>query len=146
MAKNQTLSEFSERLNNAIQKLPDNVNSLKRSVAIAVHSSLVESTPVMTGQARTNWRAYLNENEGEQLPPPDNAESGMSAAKAQAASVINQAPANATIYIVNRAQHIQKLNQGWSVQAPSEFVRIAALRAALAVSSKATSKHLMEFR
>ncbi len=143
MPKYRTLSEFSERLNNAIENLPKNVDSLKKSVATGVGFALVDSTPVMTGQARTNWRAYLNEQEGEQLPQPDSASAGMSAAKSQIQSAVMQAPQGATIYIVNRAQHIQKLNQGWSMQAPSEFVRIAAMRAALAVAGK--DKNLLEF-
>lgn len=143
MAKNQSLSQFSERLNNAIENLPKNVTSLKRSVAISVHSALVDSTPVRTGQARTNWRAYLNAGEGEQLPPPDTPSAGMEAAKAQAQSVINQAARDVPIYIVNRARHIQRLNTGWSVQAPSEFVKIAAIRAALETASK--SKSIVEF-
>lgn len=143
MARDQTLSQFSKRLANAIKNLPENVNSVKKEVTLAVHSTLVDSTPVRTGQARTNWRVYTSADEGAEIPAPEDIAAGMAAAKAQANSVVNTVPRDIPLYIVNRAQHIERLNQGWSVQAPSEFVRIAALRAVQTIAKR--RKGIVEF-
>ncbi len=83
---------------------------------------LVPATPVKTGFARANWRATLNIPSSRPLTFLD--PSGQ-ATIARIVAVSRSWTLGDTLFIVNRAPYIEKLNAGSSPQAPAGFVRVA---------------------
>lgn len=79
------------------------------------------------GTFRGFWQVYVNNDPGTgQLPPPKGTQprSGSQAANAARVSLQGLSPYSVT-YIVNGMPYAQRLNEGWSSQAPAGFVELA---------------------
>lgn len=124
MSATSNLQQLAQRLATLTARLPDNLNELKREVAVQVQRDLIHATPVKFGTARTNWRIGTSPI-GQPLPPPSSPQAGVAEAIAQGQQAVRNTRPNSDVYVFNYAPHIGKLNRGWSVQAPSNFVRIA---------------------
>lgn len=130
------LKAFASLMDRRAKELPTRLNEIKKKVASQVLTDVVYDTPVDTGQAKSNWivnlgqasttvrLAYVPGFKGS--TGQDNASSAINAGE----SVINGARAGVDIHITNNLPYIVRLNQGYSPQAPSNFVQDAALRAA----------------
>ena len=106
------------------KKVTENLEKTVRAVALVVDSTLVATTPVLTGRARANWNPSLNVpdtalREPNQKKPID---------------PINSAyKITDTILISNNLPYIKRLNEGYSKQAPAGFVDAALERGKRAV-------------
>jgi len=114
----------------------ENVNRAVRKVALAVDQSVVLSTPVDKGPARSNWLVSLGSPRGDQIPayaPGErlgvNEQSNAAAALAQGSSVVGVRKEGQDIFITNNIPYIGKLNDGSSAQAPANFVEKAVMEA-----------------
>ena len=94
-------------------------------IALEVHATLVEDTPVDTGWAQNNWvpnvggpGASSSQNEG-------NAASAKAKMTAGLASVAGYKLRSGPIHITNNVPYIEPLNAGHSKQAPKDFVPMA---------------------
>lgn len=134
-----TLGQFARNMRAQAKAIPVNVRDMKRVVGINVLRAVVTATPIDTGQARFNWNASLNR--------PDYSTDMVGFSKygrttawagkmSTSMMTINRAAFNDSIYISNALPYIQKLNDGWSAQAPRDYVRIAALVAARSVAER----------
>lgn len=122
-----------KRLARRIRKLGDEVVEggirRRRQVAIAIDQPLVSSTPVDTGAARSNWLVGLGAPRRETIPPLANGESATQPSVQAATSLIKSSNApEQPIYISNNLPYIRRLNDGYSAQAPANFVQIAVLQ------------------
>lgn len=87
-------------------------NNLVRETAIRAFSEIIKATPVDTGRARSNWNIAVNAIDAtttENTAAPDTN------------PALNIDP-NDTVYISNNLPYIQRLNDGYSQQAPANFV------------------------
>lgn len=100
-----------------------------REVVKNMGPALAFSTPVDTSRARANWQAAINSQPTSILyaepskPPSPNAGSQMAIRSLDAAAALYRQ--GATVYVVNNVPYINRLNAGWSAQAPAGFVQIA---------------------
>lgn len=135
-----------------IEKESDYIHAaVMKAVALSVDSELVDATPVDTGRARSNWILTTGSPSSEYKDPFNtnihsaNWKSGKfrkterglrlagrttnaDAAKIQARAALsnfNSVHKEDTIYIVNNTPYIEKLNNGSSKQAPTNFVERA---------------------
>jgi hypothetical protein len=125
------LRSFSKKVRLQGQAVVDNSTKLLRRVAVAVDRSVVLATPVDTGRARSNWQVELGAPAVGVLPAFDpgksqstasaNTQRALDAARAR----IAQARNGDEIHLTNNLPYIGKLNDGWSAQAPSNFVEQA---------------------
>jgi hypothetical protein len=138
-----TANEFVRRINLRASKIPENANKIKRKAALAIDQTVVLSTPVDTGRARSNWQVQLNSpnttvrsaySPGKKLGKGDS--SNASAAIAQGSLVIGQSKPGDSIYVSNNLDYIAKLNAGSSAQAPAQFVEEAIDDAIAAISKE----------
>lgn len=113
-------------------QLRDGVDKVVRRAALEVDQSVVTSTPVDTGRARSNWIASVGSPTGDTrgpFSPGDKLGKGevnnAQAAITAATSVINSRRFNQAIFITNNLDYIGSLNSGSSKQAPRNFVRKA---------------------
>lgn len=109
--------DFQAQLDNAYKvKVIERLENTVRAVALVVDATLVETTPVDIGRARSNWNPSLN------VPDSSIVEPGQK----KSISGINTAyKITDTILISNNLPYIKKLNEGSSKQAPAGFVDAA---------------------
>lgn len=136
-----SLSEFSRRIFVRAEDVQHRADELTRKVALAIDQAIVMGTPVDTGRARSNWIVQLDDAPDTVIPPYSPGEAGStSGANTQAAldqgqRTIQGYTTGRVIHIVNNLPYIQRLNDGWSRQAPAHYVEKATLEAARAVQS-----------
>lgn len=138
MAKND-LREFAKRIRVRASYVTKNSDALVRDVALAVTKELVQSTPVKTGRARSNWRTLLYKPTNVLFWPPNNipGEGKPESPEAGAQRSIDEAQETVgaftggrrSIWIINNVPYIQALNAGSSPQAPPGFIEAATFRA-----------------
>lgn len=131
-----SLEQFAKRMGKIASKVPENADKTVRKVALAVDSTVVLSTPVDKGRARSNWVAELDapfEGEIEAYSPGEELGLGegsnAAAAIEQAAGVIADynGDQNSEVHITNNLPYIEVLNDGSSDQAPANFVEEAII-------------------
>lgn len=124
-----SLEEFARRIQIRANVLEENTNKMVRATALAIDQTVVTSTPVDTGRARSNWITQLGSpfrgtiepySPGEKLGKGEQA--NRSAAINQAGDVIGQRKLGQDIYISNNLPYIKKLDEGSSAQSPAGFV------------------------
>jgi len=88
--------------------------------ALNVHQRIVQKTPVDTGRARSNWLASIGS-------PATGTVGASPSLTVQARRVFNNksVPFGTNLYIANNLPYIERLNQGYSKQAPMHFVEMA---------------------
>lgn len=119
------LEQFAERIRNIGTSVVVNVDRNVNETAALCLTTIVTATPVDTGRARSNWVVSIGTPFlGTKGPPFD--KSGASAI-ATGRSVASSRPPEspASIYICNNLPYIQRLNEGWSAQAPAGYVQEA---------------------
>lgn len=100
------------------KKQGQKINDTRNSVAIQMYNSVVEKTPIDTGRARGNWHC----SKGSPLSAVSErtADSPLSEEVAK----ISSTSGDDTIYIQNNLPYINRLENGWSGQAPQGMVRL----------------------
>ena len=130
-----SLSEFSRRITIRGRKVAEGADALTRKVALAADQAVVFGTPVDTGRARSNWIAAIGSAPSSVIDAYSPGEAGSTeaantqAAIDQAESVIRGYNYGEEIHITNNLPYIQRLNDGYSAQAPANFVEQAVLEA-----------------
>jgi hypothetical protein len=137
-------TNFIRRIKLRADNLPREVGKVVRLAALAIDQTIVMATPVDTGRARSNWLVSLStpredmieayapipkmvSTPGSRLRERANAQAALNQGQAQIAA---RQPGEA-IFISNNLPYIQRLNDGYSAQAPAAFVA-ASIDAAVA--------------
>lgn len=91
-----------------------------------IDQTLVVSTPVDTGAARSNWIPSLG-FPSDSIVSPRGIADAIGEARTVQATYEREDPDQAArpIYITNNLKYVPRLNQGWSRQAPAGFVQRA---------------------
>lgn len=125
--------DFSARMRVRAKAVSENSDRLVRKVALSVDQALVSGTPVDTGRARSNWIVQLDAASDQTIEAyaPGSGASTVSdntqAALAQGSREIAgySGDHHSEIHITNNLPYIEQLNDGWSHQAPANFVQEA---------------------
>ncbi len=127
------LRGFSRRIRTVAADISSNADKLTRKVALAVDQTVVMATPVDTGRARSNWIVSLGAPVSYTVPAYTPGK-GQSTAQQNAQQAIDQGKAviagyngGTSINITNNLVYIGALNNGWSAQAPANFVEQAIM-------------------
>ena len=110
-----------------------------KEVSKVVGTTVVYSTPVDTSRARMNWQGSVDTpKEGVLLPSPSQPASPSDGPRVAIESINHAADAyngqTGGVWIANNLDYIQALNDGWSEQAPANFVALAVQAGVNAVS------------
>lgn len=101
-------------------------------LAIEITANLVEDTPVDIGWARANWIPNIGApafSQFDRVPEPGDVPIAMARQSAGQASVkTSYSIADGPVFVSNNVPYIQRLNDGWSTQAPKGFVQAAVDR------------------
>jgi hypothetical protein len=113
---------FAARMKTLGKAVQTNSQAAIIRTAAAVNQAVIIATPVDTGRARNNWQVDLGQAPTSELEPEDR--SGQAAISRNNETIQARQPGQ-DIYISNNVQYIQRLNDGWSAQAPENFVEKA---------------------
>jgi hypothetical protein len=127
MADN-SIKTFRRRMQRRGEQIQAGMHRKGSVAALRILSTVIPATPVDTGRARANWQTSIGAPIRDATTQVD--QSGTSTIT-KGRSVVESRPAGSTIYITNNVPYIELLNQGYSRQAPANFVLIA-IRAAIA--------------
>lgn len=103
-----------------VEKAKKNPEKVMRQVSIKLFSAIIKATPVDTGRARNNWFASGG------IPSQETTTYGAPQGTAtiqRATAVINTATDWSEFTLTNNLPYIQRLEYGWSQQAPQGMVR-----------------------
>ncbi len=93
-----------------------------RGTLLGLTSRIIKRSPVDTGRFRNNWNASINSMNQTTTETVDR--SGASAIN-KARATINTLEMGSTFYLSNNLPYAQRLEYGWSDQAPSGMLRIS---------------------
>ena len=101
------------------EKAGDNADLVVRKVAFEIFKSVIFMTPVDTGRARANWNfAYGN------IDYSVKAKGDTSDPEIKALGLISTKVNGRNIFISNNLPYAQRLEDGYSNQAPTGMVRV----------------------
>lgn len=103
----------------------EKLNVIVRKASAEVFAEVIQRSPVDTGRFRGNWQASIGSPSAGVLSTTD---LGGGGSIAQAQGVTAGADAGDVIYMVNNLPYAERLEYGWSGQAPNGMVRLAVQR------------------
>lgn len=119
-----------QQIAKAMNKVYTMHKSLVRQTAIRAFGNIGINTPVDTGFARLNWNISVGSVDTSVKPKPGKDETFAAPDFAsKAASALASYDGKQTIYISNHLPYIVRLNEGYSKQAPSNFVETSLMLA-----------------
>tara|TARA_R110000803_G_scaffold28011_5_gene65075 strand:- start:908 stop:1312 length:405 start_codon:yes stop_codon:yes gene_type:complete len=115
------MGEFSRNMNRLAGELERGMDRVYRRAFLSVDTAVVLATPVDTGRARGNWIPSIGRPISASRPNTFGASVSLGEGRTVAATLRSRNRA----YISNNLPYIQRLNEGWSRQAPTGFVQLA---------------------
>ena len=118
---------FSVDLQKFATKTHDQISLVIRKIVLDLFTRIVLKTPVKTGRARMNWHVSIGQIRDE-LRSMEREYSGAEAFQTANAEATNKILAlndvDLSIFILNNLPYIERLEDGYSDQAPSGMVKI----------------------
>lgn len=102
-------------------KMARNLNQGIRATLFEVSIAIIKDTPADTGRARGNWQASIGRGATKEIAV-NNQRSGEAKAIADVDQNVSVAVGD-LYYLTNNVPYIERLEFGWSKQAPSGMVR-----------------------
>lgn len=104
-------------------KLLSQADKFTKRVTGEMLQRVVVATPVDTGQARQNWRVSVGVVDGS-TDYGSFDRTGNGAIQQGLVTISSGGGLGKTVYISNSLHYIQRLNRGWSMQAPYNFMQL----------------------
>lgn len=119
------MSKFTLDIQAFVAKAKKNPETVMRSVTLKLFSAIIKASPVDSGRFRGNWQTTG-------VTPATGLIAGVdptgNTAVNSAATFITNAPGWDTFTLTNNLPYAERLEYGWSKQAPIGFVRINIAR------------------
>ena len=113
---------FAEDINRWAQRTEEKLDLAVQKIALDLFERVIMATPVDSGRARANWQVTIGTVPNGTLDLTDKTgQATISRATATAAGL----KAGDVIYMVNNLPYIQRLEDGYSGQAPAGMVGLA---------------------
>jgi len=117
---------FALDLQRFAEKAGDKADAVVRKVTLDVYSRLIEKSPVDTGRFRNNWQIGYNLVDSTTTNAKSYDSSGASAV-ARAYAEIYGKPIPGAYFLTNSLPYAERLEDGYSGQAPLGMVRITVV-------------------
>lgn len=119
------MSKFTLDIQAFVAKAKKNPETVMRSVSLKLFSAIIKASPVDTGRFRGNWQTTG-------VTPATGLIAGVdptgNKAVNSAATFITNAPGWDTFTLTNNLPYAERLEYGWSKQAPTGVVRVNVIR------------------
>ena len=111
---------FADDLEKASTLVLQEVDEDRKAITIKLFNSVIQDTPVDTGRARGNWQCSQSSPLSNKTDREDR--SGQ-LSKNEVLEVVLASPPDSTVYLTNNLPYAQRLEFGYSGQAPEGMVR-----------------------
>lgn len=129
------MSKFTLDIQAFVAKAKKNPETVMRSVSLKLFSAIIKASPVDTGRFRGNWQTTG-------VTPATGLIAGVdptgNKAVNSAATFITNASGWGTFTLTNNLPYAERLEYGWSKQAPVGFVRVNIARFNSLLAEEAT--------
>lgn len=119
------MSGFTLDIKNFVEKAKKNPETVARQVSFKLFSAVIKASPVDTGRFRMNWQASGGLPASGELPGLD--KEGNTAV-ARAKDFIDKSVYWEDFTLTNNLPYAERLEYGWSNQAPQGMVRVNVAR------------------
>lgn len=119
------MSKFTIDITAYCEKAKKNPETVMRQVAIKLFSAIIKASPVDTGRFRMNWQTSGSVPNSGLIAGVD--PSGNKAVNS-ATTFIGNTPAWQDLTLTNNLPYAERLEYGWSKQAPTGVVRVNVVR------------------
>ena len=119
------MSSFADQLRAFETKTLDKMNRAARKITLDAFSEVIQMSPVDTGRFRGNWQPAIGSAPSGTIEATD--PSG-NMVIAKVSGVVAGMQAGDVIYMANNLPYAQRLEDGWSQQAPAGMVRLTVQR------------------
>lgn len=99
-----------------------------RKLVLDIFADLLARTPVDTGRARSNWKVSIGSPDFSLLETLGEGGGAETIQFMHAREILRGFRGTQQVFITNGLPYIERLNEGWSQQAPAGFVESAILR------------------
>jgi hypothetical protein len=124
------LGQFGKRMADVAAEVPPRCDKVVRTFSIVANQTIVMATPVDKGFARANWQVSI----GVPITTETDSTDAQGAISRNAAVIGGYTSGGGDLLIQNNRSYIKRLNEGWSAQAPANFVQKALRASARAIS------------
>ena len=119
------MSSFADQLRAFEAKTLDKMSRAARKVSLDAFSEVIRMSPVDTGRFRGNWQVAVGSMPSGTIEATDPSGNTVIARVQGATAGLNPGD---VIYMVNNLPYAQRLEDGWSGQAPAGMVRLTVQR------------------
>ena len=119
------MASFEQQLTEIEQRIERRVSQAVRKIALDVFTGVIQMSPVDTGRFRGNWQVATGQAPSGTVEMTD--PSGATVTAQVAGEVEGMEPGD-VIYLVNNLPYAQRLEDGWSQQAPGGMVALTVQR------------------
>lgn len=109
-----------ERDLSVLVDIQDEVSKVGRKLGVNIDRRVVLETPRDTGSAKSSWLVSIGQPNTSTVETEEGA--AIPAALEQGAITTSRYKSGDTMYIQNNQPYIQRLNEGYSEQAPSRYI------------------------
>ena len=124
---------FARDLSKAIEKAKDKAELAARKITIELFSNVILKSPVDTGRFRANWNCSIGSVDKSTSEETD--KSGAGSIGRVRAEVTKYTLDGRSIYLANSLPYADRLENGWSDQAPQGMVRLSIIETNNAISN-----------
>lgn len=116
---------FALDLSKAIEKAKDHAELVARKITLELFSNVILKSPVDTGRFRANWNCSIGSADKSTSAATDKEGSG--AIGRMRAEVTKFTLNGQSIFLSNSLPYAERLENGWSDQAPQGMVRLSVM-------------------
>ena len=116
---------FSVDLSKAIEKAKGRTEIVVKKIALELFSNIIYKSPVLTGRFRANWNCSIGSPDlstSQAIDP-----SGSGAISKATSTVVSYTLNGQRVFLTNNLPYADRLENGWSKQAPNGMVRLSVM-------------------
>jgi hypothetical protein len=118
---------FAKKMRAYADDIPKQVNEIKKQVVQEIVLEVVPDTPVATGQARSNYFTTNGSADTSSTAFGPFTKNGYQSIN-RMRTALQSAKPGVPMHVTNNLPYIARLNEGYSLQAPANFIEIAISR------------------
>ena len=124
---------FALDLSKAIEKAKDKAELVARKITLELFSAVILKSPVDTGRFRANWNCSIGSADKSTSEATD--KEGAGSIGRVRAEVTKYTLDGRSIFLANSLPYAERLENGWSDQAPQGMVRLSIIETNNAISN-----------
>ncbi len=119
------MTTFALNLAKQIEVAKEQAELVAKKITIELFSRVIEKSPVLTGRFRANWNCSIGSPNLSTSESTDHSGSG-SISKATS-TVVSYTLNDQSVFLTNNLPYAERLENGWSKQAPNGMVRLSVM-------------------